>query len=245
MSKELDQNLRYFIEDSTDFLGIMSFVASLHSQPLWAAAQPYAIEVEGQKVTPVFTSEEDLSNFKQQQASAQEQKWIERPTLAVLEEVIVKGLSGLVFNVKHTGDMGNTTIFKSSELVAFINHYTNLLNKVMGDANIAADLVDKYFLVPVFVHAHEDGTSDRLFPSLSTPENETYLPAFSNLQSLAKWYRQEQFGQPFKKAGGVFVAWKLADFKAPENGQNDISDSLGVVVDALDDKQYLIRWENI
>lgn len=245
MSKELDGRLRQFIEDPTDFLAIMSFVASLHSQPVLAASQPYAIEVDGQQVTPVFTDEKDLEAFKEQQTSARNQEWIERSTLEVLEEVIVKQLSGLVFNVKRTGDMANTTVFKSSELIAFVNHYTDLLNRVMGDRNIAAELRDKYFLVPVFVHSNDDGTSDRLFPSMSTPDGEVYLPIFSNLQSFAKWYNDDKFGQPFKQASGVVVAWKLSDIKSPESGENDISDSLGVVLDAFDDKQYLIKWDTI
>lgn len=243
--EQLDKDLRAFLENPNDFLAIMSFVTRLHGQPVLASSQPYALDIEGQKVTPVFTDVEDLEVFKSQQASARQQEWIERRTLEVLEEVIVKQLSGLVFNLKSSGDTGNRTIFKSSELIAFTNHYTTMLNQVMGTKNIEADLMDKVYLVPIFVHPNEDGSSDRLFPTMSTAEGESYLPVFSNVQSFAKWYQKEAFGGAFQKANGVVIAWTLQDIKQPESGENDLSETLGVVIDAFDQKHLRIFWKDI
>lgn len=245
MTKELDNRLRQFIADPADFLAIVAFVGSLHQAPVWAAESPYAIEIDGQKVTPVFTDKEDLAHFVDNQTSAGQQTWVERMTLEVLEEVIGNQLLGLVFNVKKVGDKSNTTLFQSAELIQFINYYTQLLNDVMGDANIAAPIKEKSYLVPAFLHPNEDGTTDRFFPTMSTPDGESYAPVFSSLPNLAKWYRHDAFGKKFKEAGGVILAWKLSDFVSPENGENEISDSLGVVIDAFEEQQVLIKWEAI
>lgn len=245
MIKELDNRLRQFIPDPTDFLEIVALVGNLHQVPVLAAEKPYAIEIDGQKVTPVFTNQEDLGQFQESQTSARQQNWVERMTLEVLEEVIGHQLSGIVFNVKRTGDMNNSTIFKSHELAHFLNYYTDLLNQLMSDKNVSASLQDRVYLVPAFIHENEDGTSDRFFPTMSTPNGESYVPIFSNIPSMAKWYQREEFGGRFKAAGGVILPWTLTDIKSPEIGENEISDSLGVVIDAFDDKQILIKWENI
>lgn len=242
---KLDQQLRNFIADPTDFLAIISFVMGLHGQAVLASDKPYALEIDGKKVTPVFTDESDLETFKEQQASAREQDWVERKTLDILEEVIVKQLSGLVFNLKKEGDMGNSSIFQSSELITFVNHYTTILNQVMGDSNIQAPLLEKTYLVPVFVHPNEDGSSDRLFPTLSNQDGNSFVPVFSNMTSLSKWYQEDDFGGRFKQANGVVVAWTLQDIKSPVDGENEISDTLGAVIDSFDDKPILVKWEDI
>src|SRR3712207_7150169 len=76
-------------------------------------------------------------------------------------------------------------------------------------SNSAADTLDRIYLVPAFVYPkEEEHYYDRLFPTMSTPEGKRYVPAFSNLQSFAKWYNQEEFGGLFRKSGGVILTWK-------------------------------------
>ena len=128
---ELDLRLRAFVNAPDNFLDSIALVNALHNIPVLASDQPYALDIEGQKVTPVFSDKEDLETFKSEQASANDQNWVERLTLDVLKEVIEKGLTGIVFNLKKTGDFGNSTIFKSSELIQFLNAYTTILNKLM------------------------------------------------------------------------------------------------------------------
>ena len=118
---ELDLRLRAFVNAPDNFLDSIALVNALHNIPVLASDQPYALDIEGQKVTPVFSDKEDLENFKEEQDSAKTQNWVERPTLDVLKEVIEKGLTGIVFNLKKSGDFGNSTIFKSSELIQFLN----------------------------------------------------------------------------------------------------------------------------
>lgn len=243
--QELNQQLVDFLAAPEDFMAIMSFVMGLHGQAVLASDNPYALDIDGKKVTPVFTDLADLEAFKEKQSSAQEQNWVERKTLEVLEEVINNQLTGLVFNLKNEGDRSNTTIFQSSELIAFANHYTTLLNQLMGDDNLEAKLLDKKLLVPVFVHPNEDGSSDRLFPTMSDEKGTSFVPAFSNLNSFAKWYRHEQFGGRFKAANGVVVTWSLKEIKFPVDGENETSDSVGVVVDPFDQKHFQIKWEDI
>ena len=244
-TNELDIRLRAFINAPDNFLDSVALVNALHNNSVLASDQPYTLEIDGQKVTPVFSDKDDLETFKTEQASALQQNWVERSTLDVLREVVEKGLTGLVFNLKKTGDFGNSTIFKSSELIQFLNVYTTILNKLMGEENLAADVLDKYYLVPAFVHPRDDKSFNRMFPTMSTPEGKSYVPAFSNLQSFAKWYNHNDFGLPFRKAQGSVLTWRLADIYQPGHGENDIDETVGVAINPFDDQQILVDWSEI
>lgn len=244
-TNELDIRLRAFINAPDNFLDSVALVNALHNNSVLASDQPYTLEIDGQKVTPVFSDKDDLETFKTEQASALQQNWVERSTLDVLREVVEKGLTGLVFNLKKTGDFGNSTIFKSSELIQFLNVYTTILNKLMGEENLAADVLDKYYLVPAFVHPRDDKSFNRMFPTMSTPEGKSYVPAFSKLQSFAKWYNHNDFGLPFRKAQGSVLTWRLADIYQPGHGENDIDETVGVAINPFDDQQILVDWSEI
>ena len=226
---ELDLRLRAFVNAPDNFLDSIALVNALHNIPVLASDQPYALDIEGQKVTPVFSDKEDLETFKSEQASANDQNWVERLTLDVLKEVIEKG----------------STIFKSSELIQFLNAYTTILNKLMGEENLAEDTLDKYYLVPAFVHPRDDKSFDRMFPTMSTPEGKSYVPAFSNLQSFAKWYNHKDFGTPFRNSQGSILTWRLADIYQPGHGENDIDETVGVAINPFDDQQILVDWSEI
>ena len=231
-TNELDIRLRAFINAPDNFLDSVALVNALHNNSVLASDQPYTLEIDGQKVTPVFSDKDDLETFKTEQASALQQNWVERSTLDVLREVVEKGLTGLVFNLKKT-------------LIQFLNVYTTILNKLMGEENLAADVLDKYYLVPAFVHPRDDKSFNRMFPTMSTPEGKSYVPAFSNLQSFAKWYNHNDFGLPFRKAQGSVLTWRLADIYQPGHGENDIDETVGVAINPFDDQQILVDWSEI
>ncbi|EHI70907.1 SseB family protein [Streptococcus ictaluri] len=242
---ELDMRLRAFINVPDNFLDGVALVNAFHHFPVIAAKEPYAIEIEGVKVTPVFTDKDDMALFKEEQKSAQSLYWLERSALAVLEEVIEAGLSGLAFNLKKKGDFGNSTVFKSSDMIQFMNNYTHILNALISDENVAADTMDKIYLVPAFVYPRDDKHYDRLFPTMSTPEGKSYVPAFSNLQSFAKWYNQEDFGGQFRKAQGTILTWKIEDIYQPRNGENELDETFGVAINPFDDQQILVDWSEM
>lgn len=151
-----------------------------------AAQDLYAVEVEGKKVVPVFTNEQDLQSFKATQESAREQTWVERSSLDVLTQLVQAELFGLAFNLKEDGDFSNTTLFASSELIQFINYFTQTLNNLLGEENQKADPKDKIYLVPAFIHKREeDGQDDRFFATMSNAEGQSYVPVFTNLTSFA------------------------------------------------------------
>lgn len=246
ITNELDLCLRAFISEPGNFLNSISLVNALHGIPVWASTQPYALEIEGLRVTPVFTDENDLETLKKDQESARHQVWEKRSVLEVLEEVIQKGLSGLVFNLKSDGDFGNSTIFKSSELIQFLNNYTTILNRLMGEENRKADTLEKYYLVPTFVFPRKEGTFKRTFPLMSNPEGYNYVPAFSNLSSFSQWYNHEEFGVPFRKANGGVSVWHLEDIYHPDdNGENAIDETVGVAINPLDNEKILVDWSTL
>ncbi|TWT09779.1 SseB family protein [Streptococcus sp. sy004] len=242
---EFDDRLRAFIKEPDNFLEGIALVHALNHYPVIASEKPYALKVDGEKVIPVFTDRFDLETFKKEQKSAREQNWIERSSLDVLEESIVKGLSGLVYNLKKTGDFSNSTVFKNNDMVQFINNFTTVLNAIMNEKNIAADTLERSYIVPAFILPNDDGSFDRMFPTLSDQNKNSYVPVFSNLQSFAKWYNHQDFGQPFREAQGVILAWTIDDIYQPNHGQNDIDDTMGIVVNPLDTEQILINWSEL
>lgn len=244
-TNELDLRLRAFINAPDNFLDGIALVNALHQFPVMASRDPYALEIDGQRVIPVFTSPADWDQFCKDQASAKDHAWEERSSLDVLDESIVNGLSGLVYNLKKDGDFGNSTIFHNNDFVQFMNNYTAVLNALMSEENLEADTMDKIYLVPAFVHPRDDQSFDRMFPTMSTPEGKSYVPAFSNLQSFAKWYNQEHFGGAFRKAQGVVLTWTIDDIYKPRNGENDLDETFGVAIDPFDDQQILVDWSDV
>ena len=75
-------------------------VNHLQRTPVLAAQDLYAVEVEGKKVVPVFTSEQDLQSFKATQESAREQTWIERSSLDILTQLVQAELFWSCFQFK-------------------------------------------------------------------------------------------------------------------------------------------------
>lgn len=241
-SMELGLALRQFIADPTDFFRSIALVNSLHRHPVYASSAVYAITIEGQTVTPVFTSLEDLTRFKQEQASAKQQQWQERSVLSLVEEVILNGISGLVFNVKRSGDYSNSTLFKSSQLIQFINTYTSLLNQLSSPDNQVAPLQKRAFLVPAFITTQSDGSHQRTYPFLARSQDKKarYIPAFTSLATLSDWYHHEAFGQPFKAAGGLVFLWQLN--QVCRKGQDVPEDSLGFALDPMEKTETLLPW---
>ena len=68
-----DETLREFLKEPDHFLTSLALVNHLQRTPVLAAQDLYAVEVEGKKVVPVFTNEQDLQSFQATQESAREQ----------------------------------------------------------------------------------------------------------------------------------------------------------------------------
>lgn len=240
---ELDLALRQFIAEPNHFLRGITLVNSMHTYPVLASSEPYAIAIDGQKLTPVFTSVEDLEVFCHEHPSASTQEWIERSALDVLEEVILHQLTGLIFNVKKTGDFSNSTIFQSSEMIQFVNAFTSLINDMMSDDNQAADLLEKSYLVPAFIYPKANGRHERRFPTISNELSQSFVPAFSSLPDFADWYNNDEFGLPFREMGGSVLVWKLHDII--QEGSDEAGETLGVVINPLAEQQAIVEWAEI
>lgn len=238
-----DETLREFLTEPDHFLTSLALINHLQRTPVLAAQDLYAVEVEGKKVVPVFTSEQDLQSFKATQESAREQTWVERSSLDVLTQLVQAELFGLAFNLKEDGDFSNTTLFASSELIQFINYFTQTLNNLLGEENQKAAPKDKIYLVPAFIHKREeDGQDDRLFATMSNAEGQSYVPVFTNLTSFAKWYGNETFSLPFRKAKGTILQWPLSEIYQPSTGENELDKVQGIVINPFDDQPELIDW---
>ena len=238
-----DETLKEFLKEPDHFLTSLALVNHLQRTPVLAAHDLYAVEVEGKKIVPVFTSEQDLQSFKATQESAREQTWIKRSSLDILTQLVQAELFGLAFNLKEDGDFSNTTLFASSELIQFINYFTQTLNNLLGEENQKADSKDKIYLVPAFIHKREeDGQDDRFFATMSNAEGQSYVPVFTNLTSFAKWYGNETFGLPFRKAKGTILQWPLSEIYQPSTGENELDKVQGIVINPFDEQPELVDW---
>ena len=214
-----DETLKKFLKEPDHFLTSLALVNHLQRTPVLAAQDLYAVEVEGKKVVPVFTNEQDLQSFKATQESAREQTWVERSSLDVLTQLVQAELFGLAFN------------------------FTQTLNNLLGEENQKADPKDKIYLVPAFIHKREeDGQDDRFFATMSNAEGQSYVPVFTNLTSFAKWYGNETFGLPFRKAKGTILQWPLSEIYQPSTGENELDKVQGIVINPFDEQPELVDW---
>lgn len=244
-STELDQRLRAFIADPTNFLDALGLVNAFHGQTVKASSQPYAITLDGQKVVPVFTDPADLDQFFLVEASSQDQIWEDRMVLDVLREAITNKLAGLAFNLKKSGESGNSTLILTSDLINFVNHHTQILNKVLGEDNQKASLGQKTYLVPGYHRKDEDGNLVRIFSMMTNPEGKHYVPVFSNLVSFAKWYNDEGFGGRFRELEGVVLVWDLDKFQTPPAGKNILEETTGIAINPFDPEMALFDWDSL
>ncbi|WP_278533458.1 SseB family protein, partial [Streptococcus vestibularis] len=83
---------------------------------------------------------------------------------------------------------------------------------------------------------------DRLFATMSNAEGQSYVPVFTNLTSFAKWYGNETFGLPFRKAKGTILQWPLSEIYQPSTGENELDKVQGIVINPFDDQPELIDW---
>ena len=207
-----DETLKEFLKEPDHFLTSLALVNHLQRTPVLAAQDLYAVEVE-------------------------------RSSLDVLTQLVQAELFGLAFNLKEDGDFSNTTLFASSELIQFINYFTQTLNNLLGEENQKAAPKDKIYLVPAFIHKREeDGQDDRFFATMSNAEGQSYVPVFTNLTSFAKWYGNETFGLPFRKAKGTILQWPLSEIYQPSTGENELDKVQGIVINPFDEQPELVDW---
>lgn len=244
-SQELDLRLRAFVKAPTDVMVHLGLVNAFHRATLLASDRPYAITVEGARVVPVFTDPADLEQFKLDQASAQEENWVNRSALEVLREAIDKQLTGLVFNLKRTGDMSNSTLMKTSDMIGFVNHCTQILNLILGESNQSADLLAKNYLIPAYNRKDREGNLVRFFAMMKNPQGEHYIPVFTNMESFAKWYYDDSFGGKFRELKGTLLVWRLQDLQAPTKGEHRLEETSGLVINPFIEGEEILSWEQI
>ena len=88
----------------------------------------------------------------------------------------------------------------------------------------------------------EDGQDDRFFATMSNAEGQSYVPVFTNLTSFAKWYGNETFGLPFRKAKGTILQWPLSEIYQPSTGENELDKVQGIVINPFDEQPELVDW---
>lgn len=240
LNKEIDTRLREVIKDQSNLWHALSLVRAFHNEKVLASDRLYALY----KSVPVFTTTEDLEAFLQTESSAKAENWVKRSVLDVLEEAIRAEQESLSFNPKQEGDKGNVTKMKTADMIEFVNHHTQLLNFILSESNQKAALEDKFYLVPAHVTKTEDGQIKREFSLLLNPDKERFLPIFSNMTSFAKWYNHQDFGQLFRQRRGLMIVWKLSDVLYPKEGDNDLTDTKGVVVNPFVDNK-MVDWEDL
>ena len=178
-----------------------------------------------------------------------ETEWELHSLIEILDQLMETDIDILAINPKlpQDEDKGNTVYFGTPELMQFLIHYTEILNKVFSPENTSAEQREKYYFVPAFVTT----TNQRTFPNLINQENEEYLPVFDNLDSLAKWHNEDYFSQAFKENNGQVLLLKLDELlKSDSETMNDLGKSLGITVNPLDFSQEevqnsMVTWEEL
>lgn len=247
-SPDLDDRLRDFIAHPGNFVAELGLVHALHVYPVVAVADQSVVPIdEDKQVIPVFTTSEALAAF--QKTISDPLTFTNRTFFEVVNDLLTQEFDALGFNLSATEpDTGNTILLPREDLVAFLNYYTDVLNKLMGAENASESLTSRYFLIPAFVRTTPEGETVRLFATLSKPSGEAFVPVFSHILSFAKWYNHPDFGRPFQEHGGLVLVWRVTDLREPETGRNDLADVLGIAIDPFDAVDYdksVILWEDL
>ncbi|GAB2021429.1 SseB family protein [Pseudolactococcus yaeyamensis] len=244
-SPELDERLRDFIAHSGNFVADIGFVHALHAYPVVGIAEPFVLPIEDKKVIPVFSSVDALASF--QQRVTDPLTFVNQSFMTVVDQLLAQGFDAIAFNLQPAGqDSPHAIMLARDDLLAFLNYYTDALNKLMGSASQGKAQTERYYLMPAFVRTTAEGETARIFATLSKPNGESFVPVFSNILSFAKWYNHADFGVPFQAHGGLVLVWQLNDLQQPSTGINELEDVLGVAVDPFDAVDYeksVMLWE--
>ena len=155
-SPELDERLRDFIADSGNFVIDVGFVHALHTYTVVGIAEPFVLPIEDKNVIPVFTSADALSNF--QERVTEPLTFVNQPFMTVVDNLLSQEFDAIAFNLQPTGqDANNAIMLGRSDLVAFLNYYTDVLNKLLGSASQGKSQIERYYLMPAFARTTADG----------------------------------------------------------------------------------------
>lgn len=248
INPELDERLRLSLENPGSFMEDLSLVYAFHQFPVLAPKSIFFVPMDEHKALPVFTTEKELDVFTSELENI-EPEWELHSLIDILDQLLETDIDIIAINPKlpQDEDAGNTVYFGTPELMKFLIHYTEILNKVFSPENLAAQQADKYYFVPTFITT--DGK--RTFPNLMTKENAEYVPLFDNLDSLAKWHDEDYFSKAFKENNGQVLLLKLSELLHPtEEFTNDFGQTVGITVNPLDYSQEevqnsMISWAEL
>lgn len=248
LNPELDERLRVSLANSGSFMEDLSLVYAFHQFPVLAPKSVFFVPIEDHKALPVFTTEEELEVFLSELTDF-ETEWELHSLIEILDQLMETDIDILAINPKlpQDEDKGNTVYFGTPELMQFLVHYTEILNKVFSPENLEAEQREKYYFVPAFVTT----SGQRTFPNLINQDNEEYLPLFDNLDSLAKWHNEAYFSQAFKENNGQVLLLKIDELlNGEDEAINDLGKSLGITVNPLDYSQEevqnsMVTWEEL
>lgn len=243
-SPELNERLQDFIAHSGNFVADIGFVHALHAYALVGIAEPFVLPIEDKQVIPVFTSADALASF--QTHVTESLTFVNQPFMTVVDHLLAQEFDAIAFNLQPAGqDAANAIMLGRGDLLAFLNYYTDVLNKLMGSSSQDKSQTERYYLMPAFARTTAEGETARIFATLSKPNGESFVPVFSNILSFAKWYNHADFGVPFQAHDGLVLIWQLKDLQAPSTGINELEDVLGVAIDPFDAVDYdksVILW---
>ena len=180
------------------------------------------LDNDGTTLIPVFTSPAYYHNYV---ANLEKKGFetLELPLVYVAEVVNEQELGGIIIN-PHTENM---VAFLREDLNLFLSYYGRILQDLISDD---PDKETLYF-IPGAIEAKDGDEVTRSFYTIMNPEGERYIPLFSDLQALANWYFDEDFGGEFRRQSGMIFPWTMKQFLDPETGVNAVGGTQGYVID--------------
>ena len=118
----------------------LSLVYAFHQFPVLAPKSVFFVPIEDHKALPVFTTEEELEVFLSELTDF-ETEWELHSLIEILDQLMETDIDILAINPKlpQDEDKGNTVYFGTPELMQFLVHYTEILNKVFSPENLEAE----------------------------------------------------------------------------------------------------------
>jgi hypothetical protein len=248
MNDTLELKLRAAIANKR-LIDELDFMVELGQTPVFAPKTAFALELRGDKVLPIFTSEKTLALFQANLAEEDAVEFSARLLSDVLAEFSDVEMLGFNVRLKHVENRGNQQYWKLSDFLKMQEKYETLLADFVLNSERAV-LERKYF-VPAFVDNNNALAGlERRFAALTAPDERNYVPIFDGFESLMNWYAEPYFQHILNENSGEILVMSVDDLMNPKTGRNEFSFAVGVTIDPLDHdiadfEKTLLSWADL
>ncbi|MFV0556190.1 MAG: SseB family protein [Lactovum sp.] len=254
LNPNLDTQFRECIKNQGDFLYDLNLTILLLTSEIIAPNPLFSIDMQGHKVLPVFTTEEDWKIFMNSLSNPPENITWNAVSLNIFWQAFLPTeMDTIAFNLKVTEQTASDNLFyfNKERLNEFLDNNSKMINAVVNEENAKAPKLEKNYYIPLILGVYPN-TEDiyRAFTVLQAQDGKEYVPIFDTLDSFALWYNNPMLTTSFKENRGQVHALKISQLLDPQYGKNEFGNAAGFVINPMEvdmnnPSDSIILWTDI